>query len=200
MAATSCPRRRHWSVGLAVPDHRRWRDGGRGMGRLCHLQHRKLRTGSSYQPRQTSMEALAGRPAHEHARGWRRPCLRLVSRWPRRPPALPGCLRCPFGSGIMTKPHRCGGHHRADPSRWTSLPDQSRGHAVLLPPGTLVLRTSKNATSSPMVWHRECYFSQRREQTGEAGSKAETYQTEHVAARGVDPDGLTLFLRNRPAR
>jgi outer membrane protein assembly factor BamB len=57
--------------------------------------------------------------------------------------------------------------------------------------GTQLLRAAKDATSSPMIWDRQCYFSQRREKTSQAGGKAETYQTEHVAARGIDPDGLT---------
>jgi outer membrane protein assembly factor BamB len=57
--------------------------------------------------------------------------------------------------------------------------------------GAPLLRAMKDATSSPMIWNRECYFSQRREQTTQAGDKPETYQTEHVVARGIDPDGST---------
>jgi outer membrane protein assembly factor BamB len=57
--------------------------------------------------------------------------------------------------------------------------------------GALVWRAPKDATSSPMVWNRECYFSQRREQTTHADGKPETHQTECIVARGIDPDAST---------
>jgi outer membrane protein assembly factor BamB len=54
--------------------------------------------------------------------------------------------------------------------------------------GALTWRAAKDATSSPVVWNRQCYFSQRREvSTGAAGR----HQTEHVAGRGTEADAET---------
>lgn len=48
--------------------------------------------------------------------------------------------------------------------------------------GQPVWQEEKNATSSPVVWDQECYFSQRKEVLlGMAGKQ----QTEHMAARGL---------------
>jgi outer membrane protein assembly factor BamB len=57
--------------------------------------------------------------------------------------------------------------------------------------GALVWRAAKDATSSPMVWNRECYFSQRREESKGTEANREQYQTECVAARGVESDAAT---------
>jgi outer membrane protein assembly factor BamB len=57
--------------------------------------------------------------------------------------------------------------------------------------GATAWRSPKEATSSPMVWKGECYFSRRREETKGPAEKRERYQTEHVAARGLQPDSAT---------
>jgi outer membrane protein assembly factor BamB len=51
--------------------------------------------------------------------------------------------------------------------------------------GGLVWREPKNATSSPVVWNGQCYFSQREERARTAAGKLEKYQNEHLAARGA---------------
>jgi outer membrane protein assembly factor BamB len=58
--------------------------------------------------------------------------------------------------------------------------------------GQLVWQQAKHATSSPMVWNRQCYFSRRREVSTGATGKSHTQQMEHVAARGVDPESTTV--------
>jgi outer membrane protein assembly factor BamB len=58
--------------------------------------------------------------------------------------------------------------------------------------GQVVWRQAKNATSSPMVWNRQCYFSQRREVSMGTASRQQTQQMEHVAARGMDPGSTTV--------
>jgi outer membrane protein assembly factor BamB len=57
--------------------------------------------------------------------------------------------------------------------------------------GGLAWQSAKNATSSPMVWKGECYFSQREERTGQTGGTPETYQTEQVAVQGAYPNAAT---------
>jgi outer membrane protein assembly factor BamB len=57
--------------------------------------------------------------------------------------------------------------------------------------GRCLWRQPKNATSSPMVWNGQCYFSQRREVSMGAAGKQRTEQWEHLAARGVSPDAST---------
>src|SRR5262245_48501721 len=54
--------------------------------------------------------------------------------------------------------------------------------------GGPVWHEAKNATSSPVVWKQQCYFSQRKEvPLGAAGRQ----QTEHMATRGVHADAET---------
>jgi Ca-activated chloride channel family protein len=57
--------------------------------------------------------------------------------------------------------------------------------------GATAWRAPKDATSSPMVWNRECYFSRRREEEKGPDGKRQRYQTEHVASRGLEPDSAT---------
>jgi Ca-activated chloride channel family protein len=53
-------------------------------------------------------------------------------------------------------------------------------------------REPKNATSSPVVWQRQCFFSQRRE-APPAGAGGPTRQTwEHVVVRGEDAGAPTI--------
>ena len=62
---------------------------------------------------------------------------------------------------------------------------------IRLEDGVVVWRAPKEATSSPMIWNGECYFSRRREEA--TGSQADrgTYHTEFVAVRGLAPDSTT---------
>jgi outer membrane protein assembly factor BamB len=53
--------------------------------------------------------------------------------------------------------------------------------------GSRLWREPKGATSSPTVWHRECFFTRRREEAKTPDGKRQKCQTEHVAARGVEP-------------
>src|SRR5262249_55098206 len=57
--------------------------------------------------------------------------------------------------------------------------------------GQEVWREPKNATSSPMVWNRQCYFSQRREVPLAAAGKQRMQQWEHVAAKGTEAGSST---------
>jgi outer membrane protein assembly factor BamB len=50
--------------------------------------------------------------------------------------------------------------------------------------GQLVWSEKKNATSSPMVWNKQCYFSRREEVTLAQAGKQSTQQTELLASRG----------------
>jgi outer membrane protein assembly factor BamB len=58
--------------------------------------------------------------------------------------------------------------------------------------GTLVWQGAKNATSAPVVWRGQCYFSQRREVPSERAGGGASEQTEHVATRGVEVNAETL--------
>ena len=51
--------------------------------------------------------------------------------------------------------------------------------------GELIWREKKNATSSPVVWNNQCYFSRREETTVSKNGKAEKQQNEQLAARGT---------------
>ncbi len=56
--------------------------------------------------------------------------------------------------------------------------------------GELLWHEAKNATSSPVVWQEQCYFSQRREiPLGAAGRGMQ--QTEHLSTRGSIPRSAT---------
>src|SRR5262249_58106672 len=44
--------------------------------------------------------------------------------------------------------------------------------------GTPLWHDQKNATSSPVVWNKECYFSRRKEATLAQAGKRYVYQTE----------------------
>jgi hypothetical protein len=67
--------------------------------------------------------------------------------------------------------------------------------------GKPVWQESKNATSAPVVWKNQCYFSQRREvppgRASEPGAQSKSspqrpQQTEHVASRGIEVHAGTL--------
>jgi outer membrane protein assembly factor BamB len=60
--------------------------------------------------------------------------------------------------------------------------------------GQMTWRQPKNATSSPMVWRGQCYFSQRREVSNSAAGKHGPQQMEHLATRGIDPDSSTMVF------
>ena len=51
--------------------------------------------------------------------------------------------------------------------------------------GAFLWNEPSNATSSPMVWNGQCYFSRRQEEVRTARGKKETYQNENLAARQV---------------
>src|SRR5262249_58457285 len=66
--------------------------------------------------------------------------------------------------------------------------------------GQLVWREDKNATSAPVVWKGQCYFSRRREvPAGQAGGTPQ--QTEHLAGRGIEAkaDTVTVNVTRHPA-
>ena len=48
--------------------------------------------------------------------------------------------------------------------------------------GHVEWKEPRNATSAPVVWEGECYFSQRREIAGGDPAQGRAYQTEHLAA------------------
>jgi outer membrane protein assembly factor BamB len=50
--------------------------------------------------------------------------------------------------------------------------------------GHLEWKEARNATSSPVVWEGECFFSQRKEVAGDAANER-PYQTETLAAQGL---------------
>jgi outer membrane protein assembly factor BamB len=56
--------------------------------------------------------------------------------------------------------------------------------------GTPVWQGARNATSAPVVWKGQCYFSQRRE-VPPARAGAAPQQTEHLATRALAPDAAT---------
>jgi Ca-activated chloride channel homolog len=49
--------------------------------------------------------------------------------------------------------------------------------------GHVEWKESKNATSAPVVWEGECYFSQRQEVPEGDAAQGKVYQSEHLAAR-----------------
>lgn len=51
--------------------------------------------------------------------------------------------------------------------------------------GQPLWREAKNATSSPVVWNHECYFSRREEVTLNQAARGMAYQTEKMARRGA---------------
>jgi outer membrane protein assembly factor BamB len=57
--------------------------------------------------------------------------------------------------------------------------------------GTRVWQEEKNATSSPVVWNQQCYFSQREEVPLAAVGKAGWQQRESLSGRGVDAGAPT---------
>jgi outer membrane protein assembly factor BamB len=51
--------------------------------------------------------------------------------------------------------------------------------------GQVEWREARNATSSPVIWEGECYFSQRQEVAASDAAKGGVYQSEHLAARNL---------------
>jgi len=58
--------------------------------------------------------------------------------------------------------------------------------------GTPVWQETKNATSAPVVWRGQCYFSQRHEVPPSPTGGTTAQQTEHVATRGLEVDSGTI--------
>jgi outer membrane protein assembly factor BamB len=52
--------------------------------------------------------------------------------------------------------------------------------------GSLVWHEAKDATSSPVVWRQQCYFSQRRETPMTVSGRETMQQMEHLSTRSVD--------------
>src|SRR5262249_35789035 len=58
--------------------------------------------------------------------------------------------------------------------------------------GTPVWQDAKNATSAPVVWKGQCYFSQRHEVPSRQPGEKTPQQTEHVATRGMAAGSATM--------
>jgi outer membrane protein assembly factor BamB len=66
--------------------------------------------------------------------------------------------------------------------------------------GVKVWQEAKSATSSPMVWEAECYFTQRKEVLVPRGGVQVPQQMEELAKRGPGADGMTSsFAETRSA-
>jgi Ca-activated chloride channel family protein len=69
--------------------------------------------------------------------------------------------------------------------------------------GRLAWKDKRTATSSPVVWNRECYFSHRREVTLARAGKQQTEQTEELAVSsdwGGSPSAVKVYDgTNQPA-
>jgi hypothetical protein len=57
--------------------------------------------------------------------------------------------------------------------------------------GERVWQEGKNATSSPVIWQGQCYFSQRREELMSRGGNPELQQMEELASRGSGAYGAS---------
>src|SRR5207249_10842715 len=60
--------------------------------------------------------------------------------------------------------------------------------------GERVWQEKKNATSAPVVWREQCYYSRRDTTQTTQGGKTVTQQREQVAARGVVKTAATRDL------
>jgi outer membrane protein assembly factor BamB len=60
--------------------------------------------------------------------------------------------------------------------------------------GQIEWKEAKHATSAPVVWEGECYFSQRQEVIAGAAAQAEAYQSEHLAARKLQEAQYRQYL------
>jgi outer membrane protein assembly factor BamB len=58
--------------------------------------------------------------------------------------------------------------------------------------GKQVWEDSRNATSAPVIWKGQCYFSQRREVPSKGATGGTPQQTEYVAMRGMEANAETL--------
>jgi Ca-activated chloride channel homolog len=67
--------------------------------------------------------------------------------------------------------------------------------------GELIWQEKKNATSSPVVWNQQCYFSRREETTISKNGKTQKQQNEQVAKRGLGAKESVKDLKEttRPA-
>jgi outer membrane protein assembly factor BamB len=67
--------------------------------------------------------------------------------------------------------------------------------------GDLIWQEKKNATSSPVVWNHQCYFSRREETTVTKDGKSQKQQNEQLAVRGTAAKGQVKDLKEtaRPA-
>lgn len=84
--------------------------------------------------------------------------------------------RQPIAGEVITAPVLADGH-----VYFTTL--DGTLHCARRDDGRLVFREPRRATSSPVVWGGECYFSQRQEVPGGDPATGGAYQTEHLAAR-----------------
>ena len=66
-------------------------------------------------------------------------------------------------------------------------------HRVRQSDGHIEWKEPRNATSSPVVWEGECYFSQRQEVAGGGPAEAGPYQTERLAARGLHEQKMRRY-------
>jgi Ca-activated chloride channel family protein len=84
----------------------------------------------------------------------------------------------PIEGEVITAPVLAGGHvHFSTLGGTLYRLRQDDGHVEW--------QESRNATSSPVVWEDECYFSQRQEVMDERSQRAAAYQTEHLSARSI---------------
>jgi Ca-activated chloride channel family protein len=67
--------------------------------------------------------------------------------------------------------------------------------------GELIWQEKKNATSSPVVWNNQCYFSRREETTVTKDGKSQKQQNEQLATRGTAAKAQIKDLKEtaRPA-
>jgi outer membrane protein assembly factor BamB len=95
------------------------------------------------------------------------------------------CWNQPIGGEVITAPVL------ADEHVYLATLDGSLG-CFRQDDGKPIWREAKNATSAPVVWRGQCYYSQRREVSSEAARGGTPGQVEHVVTRGLDPLSETL--------
>src|SRR5262249_17944714 len=84
--------------------------------------------------------------------------------------------RQPIGGEVITAPVLAGGYvHFAtlDRALYRLRQEDGQGEG----------KGARNATSSPVIWEGECYFSQRQEVAPRDSASGQSYQSEHLAAR-----------------
>jgi outer membrane protein assembly factor BamB len=92
----------------------------------------------------------------------------------------------PIEGEVITAPVLAEGHvHFATLDGTIYRVRQADGHVEWKEP--------RNATSSPVVWEGECYFSQRQEVTGGDPAEQGPYQTEALAARALREEKMRRY-------